>query len=98
MSRCEWSVYTLGDAIRWVVDDDRVIVVDDAEPAAYVLQGREALIWRVLTLYGGYRKLLEFLNEAADLTGPDAEQELHAALGRWAQLGILSCATEADSG
>ncbi len=98
MSRCERSVYTLGDTVRWVVDDDRVIVVDDAEPAAHVLQGREALIWRVLTLSDGSRKLLRFLSEAADLTGADAEQELHAVLGRWAQLGILSRVREADSG
>lgn len=90
MSQSKTSVYTLGDAIRWVVDADRVIVVDDAAHAAHVLQGREALIWRVLTSSGGYRKLLRFLNAAADHTGPDAEQELHAVLGRWAQLGMVS--------
>jgi hypothetical protein len=98
MSPCDRSVYTLGDAIRWVVDDDRVIVVDDTAPAAYVLHGREALIWRILTLSPNYRKLAGFLAAATDLTGPDAERVLHAVFERWTQLGVLSRITEADSG
>lgn len=84
------SVYTISDATRWAVDDDRVIVVDERAPAACVLTGREALIWRVLTLPQGGRKLAGFLREAAGLSESDAEQELHAVLDRWTRLGILS--------
>ena len=98
MSRRGWSVYTVGETVRWVVDDDRVIVVDGAVPAAHVLQGREALIWRVLTSSRDFRKLAEFLEVAADLTEPAAEQELRAVLGRWTQLGIASCATGGPDG
>ena len=97
MSRRGQSVYTTGEAIRWVVDDDRVIVVDDARPAAHVLQSQEALIWRLLTLTPRYRKLVGFLSEAADVTEPEAERQLRAALDRWTRLGVCSCATEVSS-
>lgn len=98
MPRRERSVYTVGESVRWVVDDDRVIVVDDVVPAAHVLRGREAMIWRVLTLSHGYRRLAEFLSAAEDLTGPDAERELRAVLERWRRLGLLARVTEAGSG
>jgi hypothetical protein len=98
MSPRECSVYTVGDTIRWVVDDDRVIVVDDTVPAAHVFQGRDALIWRFLTLSHGYRKLVEFLAEVSDLAEPDAEQELRAVLERWARYGVLSRAKVAGNG
>jgi hypothetical protein len=97
MSRRERSVYTTGETIRWVVDDDRVIVVDDAGPAAFVLQGQEALIWRLVTLTQRYRKLVEFLSGAADIIEPEAERQLRAALERWTRLGVCSCATEVGS-
>jgi hypothetical protein len=99
MTRRGWSVYTVGETVRWVVDDDRVIVVViGAVPAAHVLQGREALIWSVLTSSRDLRKLAEFLEMAADLTEPAAEQELRAVLGRWTQLGIVSHSTGGPDG
>ncbi len=97
MSRRGRSVYTTGEAIRWVVDDDRVIVIDDAGPAAHVLQGQEALIWRLLTLSPRYRKVTGFLSEAADITEPEAERQLRAALDRWTRLGVCSWAMEVGS-
>ena len=93
-----WSVYTVGEAVRWAVDDDRVIVVNDAVPAAHVMQGPEAMIWSVLTFSRSHRRLVEFLAEAADLTESAAEHELRAVLGRWTRLGLLSCAAGADDG
>jgi hypothetical protein len=98
MAREGWSVYSVGDAIRWVVDDDRVIVVDGAVPAAHVLTGQDAVLWRVMTASGGPRKLAGFLQLAQDLTEPAAEAQLRAALGRWAQLGIVSCAAGGGDG
>lgn len=98
MTRGAWSIYSVGETIRWAVDDDRVIVVDGAVPAAHVLTGREALMWRVLTTCRDSRKLVDFLKVAEDLTEPAAQDRLRAVLRRWLQLGIVTCGTGEPDG
>lgn len=98
MTRRARAVYTVGEMIRWAVDDDRVIVVNDLGPDAHVLMGREALLWRFLTVPHGYGELAELLRQAADGTEPQVRHELRAILERWARLGILTRGTEMGDG
>jgi hypothetical protein len=93
-----WIVYTTHETSSWLEDDDRVIVVDSAAPAAHVLEGMDAVIWRLLDLSYDHRRLVDLLQRFSDITQSEAERELHATLDRLTELGVLVRTAEVDHG
>lgn len=81
--------YATPATIRWVVDDDRVIVLDIASETPQVLTGREALIWRCLSLSQDLQRLVDLVHRISGLSATAAEQELRATFDHWTELGLF---------
>jgi hypothetical protein len=90
MSQGRGSVlYETLPSIRWLVDDDRVIVVDEAASRSHVFQGTDAMIWRSLSLSQDYERLVDLLQRIWGLSRPDAERDLRATLECWTECGVI---------
>ena len=90
MSQGRVSVlYETHPSIRWLVDDDRVIVVDEATSQSHAFQGTDAVIWRSLSLSPDYGRLVDLLQRIWGISRPDAERDLRATLERWTERGVL---------
>jgi hypothetical protein len=75
--------------VRWVDDDDRVIVVNEKTYDAYILGGIEAVIWRGLGRSCDFSRLVDLLTALGDRSRLSAELELGRVLAHWNDLGLL---------
>jgi len=82
-------VFSCPEAVRWVEDADRVLVVDDRSGETHTLRGAEAAVWGWLTLAYPYPKLVRLLAALLVLSSADAEQRLVAILQDWRAAGLL---------
>ena len=82
-------IYSTPTSIRWLVDKDRVIVVDDAASLSHVFQGPDAVIWRSLSLSQDYGRLVDLMQRIWGISRPDAERDLRATLERWTERGVV---------
>jgi hypothetical protein len=82
-------IYTTHPSIRWLVDHDRVIVVDEVASRSHVFQGSDAVIWRSLSLSQDYGRLVDLMQRIWCMSRPDAERDLRATLERWTERGVV---------
>lgn len=81
--------YATPATVRWVVDDDRVIVVDIVSGTTQVLTGREALIWRCLGRCQDLQRLVDLVHRISGLSAAAAEQQLSEIFEHWTELGLF---------
>lgn len=88
----------VADGVRWVVDDDRVLVVDGSTQAVTELTGVEAVIWRAVVARFDARTLLEIVRRGLRVSGDDAGARVRDILRRWTALGLLAGTGEGGRG
>jgi hypothetical protein len=83
------TLYTCPEQLYWVKDNNQIILVDERQGKAFILQGAEAAIWGWLSLRYAYPKLVKFVAVLLAVSATEAEQTVRATLQKWHAQGLL---------
>jgi hypothetical protein len=81
-----------------VKDVGQTLVVDRESGRSWALRGPEALVWDLLVVGYGYRRLIEMLCLILARPAGEVERTLRGLLGLWQEAGILDIAGGGDGG
>jgi hypothetical protein len=85
------SVYRLisPETIRWVVDLDRTLVINELRGEVHVLHGLESAIWSWLSLGYSFSRLVSFAGEFLKISSIEAQDQIIDILDSWVASGLL---------
>lgn len=76
-------------SVRWVVESDCVLVVDERRGVAHTLRGPEMAVWNWLALNYTYSQVADWLARSLAVAPAEAEVRLGAIVQGWRAAGLL---------
>ena len=85
----ETIVYHPSSKLRWINDQDRIIIVDERSGLSHELDGLQAAIWDWLTFSPSHLQLVSYLVALSALPEDEAESMLKKIIEDWHQDNLL---------
>jgi hypothetical protein len=89
-------VISLAEGVAWVQETAHILVVDERQGKAHLLQGEEMAIWDWLMLGYPLAKLTHMSAELRCLPPIQAADELQVLIERWQSAGLLNIQEQKD--